>query len=303
MTHDPPVPEIPEVVLDFSALDRLPTDRDLPSDEFGDSVALRSMPTGLDLPYDDGEPMESPWHRDAMILLIDSIGTYWADRTDFFVGGNMFVYFSSERVFHRDFRGPDFFVVKGVERGRRRVSWVAWEEGGRLPEVIVELISHTTAAVDRGPKKALYGDTFRTPEYFCYDPRTDLLEGWRRAAGTGYVPIPPEADGRMWCEQLGLFVGRWDGSYLETTGRLLRFFTRDGALVRTAAEIQAEQARAASLRARIEAQRAGFESDRANTEAARANAEAAARATAEDELARMKAELDTLRQQQPPTTP
>lgn len=315
---------IPEVVLDFSALDRLPTDKDLPSDDFGEPVALRNMPTGQDLPYDDGEPMESPWHRDAMILLIDSIGSHWRDRTDFFVGGNMFVYFSTERVFNKNFRGPDFFVVKGVDRNRPRVSWISWEEGGRLPDVIVELISPTTATIDRVEKKKLYGDTFRTSEYFCYDPRVDRLEGWRYEVGSGYVPIPTDAGDRMWCQRLGLFLGRWDGSYLETTGRLLRFFTPDGSLVRTDKEKGADEARSASLRASIEAQRASFEADRADSETARANAEAvrantaeanataeaAARLAAEERAAataaendRLTQELEALRKQQPPTTP
>jgi Uma2 family endonuclease len=324
MANDPQVPEIPDVVLDFSALDRLPTDKDLPSDEFGDPVALRSMPTGMDLPYDDGEPMESPWHRDAMVLLIDSIGTHWRDRADFFVGGNMFVYFSPARVFNKQFRGPDFFVVKGVERHRPRVSWVAWEENSRLPDVVIELISPSTAAIDRGEKKNLYGNVFRTAEYFCYDPLADRLEGWRRTDDRGYTPIPVEPDGRMWCQQLGLFVGRWGGTYLETTGRLLRFFTADGTLILTGRETDAQQAQSESLRASIEAQRASFEAARANTEAtaradalARAAAEAAARAdaeqraetetrratAAESEVERLTRELDILRQQLPPTTP
>jgi len=265
--------EFPEIVLDFSALGRLPTDRDLPSDESGDPVALRSMPRGSDLPYDDGEPMESPWHRDAMILLIDAIENHWRDRTDFYAGGNMFVYFSPERVFNKNFRGPDFFVVKGVERYRPRVSWVAWEENSRLPDVIVELISPSTATIDRGEKRVLYGNVFRTAEYFCYDPIGDRLEGWRQGPA-GYVPIPAEADGRLWCQQLGVFVGRWDGTYLKTTGRLPRFFAPDGSLVLTGQELTAQKAQSEALRAGVEAQRAAFEGARADAETARADAEA-----------------------------
>ena len=316
MTHEPNVPAIPELALDFSALDRLPGQNDLPYDDDGDPVALRNMPTGMDLPYDDGEPMESPWHRDAMMLLIDSIGWHWRDRTDFFVGGNMFLYFSKDRVFNKDFRGPDFFVVKGVERHRPRVNWTTWDENSRLPDVIVELLSASTAALDRGEKKAVYGRVLRTPEYFCYDPLTNRLEGWRLHPTGGYDPIPAEPDGGMWCRELELFLGRWDGTYMETTGRFPRFFTRDGTRVLTRVESEAEHARAESLRASIEAQRASFEADRANAEAAartaaeakanaeaaRADAEAAARANAEGELARLKAELAALKQQ-PPTAP
>jgi hypothetical protein len=39
-----------------------------------------------------------------MNVLIDSIEQAYQDREDFFVGGNMFIYFSRERVFNKDFR-------------------------------------------------------------------------------------------------------------------------------------------------------------------------------------------------------
>lgn len=253
----------------------MPTDRDLPSDDSGgEPLALLNLPKGTDLPYDDGEPMESPWHRDNMMLLLDSINTHWRDRTDFYAGGNMFVYFSSERVFGKDFRGPDFFVVKGVERYRPRVSWVVWEEGGMRPNVIVEFISPTTAAVDRGVKKLLYESIFRTHEYFCYDPLADRLEGWRLDIGTGYEPLTPDATGRMWSNQLGLSLGTWDGTFCHHTARWLRLFEANGQVVATDKEVEA---------------------------AGRA-AEAAARAATEAENARLRQELAALRQQsQPPT--
>ena len=73
----------------------------------------------------------------------------------------------------RDFRGPDFFVVLGAEKSPRK-SWVVWQEGGVYPHVIIELLSSSTAQVDRGLKKELYQNIFRTPDYFWFDP--DLLE-------------------------------------------------------------------------------------------------------------------------------
>jgi Uma2 family endonuclease len=156
----------------------------------------------------------------------------------------MFIYFSAERVFGRDFRGPDFFVVKGVDRNRPRVSWVVWDEKGKTPDVIVELLSPTTAAVDRGPKKLLYESVFRTREYYCYEPSTDRLEAWRLATGAGYQPISPDASGRLWSEELELALGTWDGAYEDTHARWVRFFKADGTLVPTSLEAsQAENER------------------------------------------------------------
>ena len=60
-----------------------------------------------ELPTEDGLPLESNWHRIEMNLLIDSIHHYWQERRDYFVGGNMFLYFSLEQARNCDYRGPD----------------------------------------------------------------------------------------------------------------------------------------------------------------------------------------------------
>nr|WP_322505530.1 hypothetical protein [Chroococcidiopsis cubana] len=46
-----------------------------------------------------------------------------------------------------------FFVALDVDGSRERQGWVVWEEDGRYPDVIVELLSPSTAKVDRGVKK------------------------------------------------------------------------------------------------------------------------------------------------------
>src|SRR5438552_237108 len=84
-------------------------------------------PRGADLPTEDGEPLETNIHRLLMNLLIEVLTRHWADRRDYFVGGNMCFYYSALQAKKNDFRGPDFFVVKDVEH-RQRDSWVAWEE-------------------------------------------------------------------------------------------------------------------------------------------------------------------------------
>ena len=68
-----------------------------------------------DLIFDDGKLLETKRHRIAMNLLIDSLYQHWSDRKDFFVGGNMFIYYSSIQAKNRDFKGPDFFVVLNVK--------------------------------------------------------------------------------------------------------------------------------------------------------------------------------------------
>src|SRR5271157_3555912 len=95
---------------------------------------------GIRLLEEDGIPMETILHRDCMYLLIDLVKQHNRARRDFFVGGNNFIYFNPDQARNLDYRGPDFFYVKdGVDFDRERRYWAVWEEGGRLPDVIVEL--------------------------------------------------------------------------------------------------------------------------------------------------------------------
>ena len=49
-------------------------------------------------------------------------------------------------------------MVLDTERKLRK-SWVVWEEDGKYPHVIVEILSESTANTDRELKKQLYQDT------------------------------------------------------------------------------------------------------------------------------------------------
>ena len=63
-----------------------------------DTLDVVLPPTQDELPYDDGMPMESERHILQMHLLMETLRLWWADRQEFYVGGNMFVYFSLEQV-------------------------------------------------------------------------------------------------------------------------------------------------------------------------------------------------------------
>jgi len=210
---------------------------------------LPDLPT-IDLPAEDGMPLESDWHRGQMNVLIDSVAYRWRDRQDFFVGGNMFIYYSLQQVRNRDYRGPDFFVVKDIDGSVPRQTWVTWEENGRYPDVIIELMSPSTAHEDLGPKKALYERTFHTADYFCYDPDTDTLWGWHLGPH-GYEPLQPDSHGWLWSVMLDAWVGTWDGTYLQKPARWLRLFDAHGCLIPTEAEATRQQAEAAHRRADV----------------------------------------------------
>jgi Uma2 family endonuclease len=227
-------------------------------------------------------------------------------RTDFYAGGNMFVYYSVEqarevweeetkRLEKKAFRGPDVFWVGGIaDPERERRVWLAWEEGGRLPDVIVELLSPSTAEKDRTEKKDLYARVFRTAEYFMYEPETRRFDGLR-LAGRFYQPIVPDENGRLWSEQLGVFLGLWHGVVGTRTGWWVRLFRRDGSLVpmpEERAETERQRADAERRQAELERQRAEAESRQADLERQRADAERQRAEAAEAELARLRAVLE-----------
>jgi Uma2 family endonuclease len=235
----------------------------------------------------DGEPLESDWHRIEINLLIESVISHFTPRTDFYVGGNMFVYFSEEQALNRDYRGPDFFFVWGVSLHPLRPYWAIWKERGHYPDVIIELLSPSTAIVDRTVKKQLYERLFHTREYFCYDPDTRLLEGWRLGSH-GYEALVPAESGRLQSEELGLWLGTWQGVHLEREMTWLRFFTPEGNLVQIPSEAERQRAEAERQRAEAERQRAEAEQQRAEAEQQRAE-------VAEAESARLRAELERLK--------
>jgi Uma2 family endonuclease len=199
----------------------------------------------------DEPPLESELHLRQILLLIQSLEWLWrregsTDYRDFYAFGNLTIYYSPRQRKSENFRGPDFFVVLGADPKPRK-SWVVWEEDGKYPNVIVELLSDSTAQVDRGFKKQLYQDTFRTPDYFWFDPNTLEFRGFHLVDGQ-YRDLTTDQRGWLWSEQLQLFLGIQD--------RKLRFFTPDGQLVLVPQEAMAiEQQNAEAERQRAEAER------------------------------------------------
>lgn len=191
---------------------------------------------GNDIPFppsnllSEEPPLETDFHREQVDLLIRLLKGWWRDRDDVYISGNLTIYYNQRQLKSHDFRGPDFFVVLGTEKKDRR-SWAVWEEEGKYPNLIVEILSEKTAQVDKSLKKQLYQDIFRTPEYFWFDPMTLELQGFHLVDGQ-YEDIEPTDNHRLWSRQLALYLGVYDNK--------LRFFTSENKLILSAEE-RAEQ--------------------------------------------------------------
>jgi Uma2 family endonuclease len=192
------------------------------------------------------------------------------------------------------YKGPDFFVVLGgVDGTKDRKRWVVWHEGGRYPDVIIEITSPSTKSKDTKDNLLLYSKVFRTREYYWYDEEAGELAGYRLQGRV--VPIVPSergvvrgvsfAGGRwLWSEVLGVWLGVSDAPFLGWRYRWLRFYREDGSLVPTREEI-----------AEAERQRAEAERQRAEQAEQRAEQERLLREQAERRLAELEAELRRLR--------
>lgn len=229
-----------------------------PSSNLADQPDVPILPP-TDLESDEPQ-LETYRHLRQLSLWLTCLEFFWADRNDFFAGGNLTIYYSESQIKTREFAGPDFFVVLNTER-RERKSWIVWAEDGKYPNVIFEVLSDSTERIDRTTKKALYQDTFRTPEYFWFHPYKLEFKGFR-LRNRQYEELPPDDRGWLWSEELQLFLGVFQEQ--------VRFFTPDGNLVltpeeaanRATAQVASEQQRAEAERQRAEAAEAGLEAER-----------------------------------------
>jgi Uma2 family endonuclease len=204
--------------------------------------ASSSPPTNL---YSDEPPLETDLHRRQIDLLIRLLEYWWRDgqrpapkgyRDNFYISGNLTVYYSATQTKKRDFRGPDVFIVLDAEKHDRR-SWTIWEEDGKYPNVVIELLSESTATVDdlrsvvdhRTTKKKLYQNVWRLPEYYWFDPESLEFKGFRLRNGK-YKAITPNVQGRLRSIELDLELGIHD--------RQLRWFTLDGTMIPLPEEIE-----------------------------------------------------------------
>lgn len=258
------------------------------------ATALQSLktprPRSVYYPTGDGKPMaETDKHRDQGIYGIEALKVRFADRPDVYVSGNNFLFW--EEGSPRKKVSPDVYVVFGVGV-RQRDSYKAWEEGGKLPDVVFEITSKSTQQEDVEKKRPLYRDVLKVPEYVQFDPTGDYLDprlqGHRLENGV-YVPIPLEQGDRLYSVQLGLYV--------VMLGQTFRFYDPLRQEFLRTPEEQAQRAEQEARRAEQEARRAQALEQQVEAEA-QARAEADLRAEmAEADNARLRAEIEALRRQ------
>lgn len=213
-------------------------------------------------PTSDGRPMgETDLHRRVMFDLIESLTMFYAGQK-VYVSGNLLLFYEPGNK--RRHVSPDVLVTLGLEM-RLRLNYLLWEEG-MPPNLVIEVTSASTRVEDLKDKLAIYRDKVGVKEYFLFDPQSEYLDpplqGFRLQQRQ-YVPIEP-IDGRLPSQELGLM--------LERSGSQLRLLNpANGKRLPTPAE---------AWHAAEEARQKADE----------------ARQASESENARLRAELEALRQ-------
>ena len=184
------------------------------------TLSANQLKTEIIYPSFDGKPIaESDPARDYLIYAVEALDIYFQDRNDVYVSGNLFVYY--KKGIPSAVIAPDVFVVFEVDK-KKRVSYKVWEEGGKVPNFILEITSASTQENDEEDKPKKYS-LLGVQEYFQYDPTGDYLNP--RLKGSylfegKYQPITsnflPDGVSSFHSEVLGLDLRLIDGE--------LRFF-------------------------------------------------------------------------------
>lgn len=220
----------------------------------------------IEYPSSDGEPMaESELQYAPLTETVSTLRVRYHERDDVYVGGDLLIYYRMNR---NDVRvAPDVFVVFGVTSRHPRDSWLVWREG-RAPDFVMEIASSSTWRRDATEKRRIYADMGVT-EYVRFDP-----------TGNYFTPA--------------LVLETLEG----TEYREQQLTTDDAGILRGySARLELEICVTPDLKLRLYDPTAGeWLRTHQETEDARRESESAHRA-AEAEIARLREQLDQLRQQ------
>ncbi|WP_017323922.1 Uma2 family endonuclease [Synechococcus sp. PCC 7336] len=247
------------------------------------------LPTQDELPETDFAPVDSELQTLVASLLGDILAWHWRDRSDWFWGINLGVYYK----LNTPAIVPDGFLSLGVEQFDRsdgRQSYVVWHEGA-LPLLVVEYVSRSYGQ-EYGSKLADYA-SIGVLYYVIYNPvycrrkRRQPLEIYR-LEGDRYVLLEGDP---VWLPEIGLGLGREFGTYRNCQREWLYWYDREGNRLTAPAEVaERENLRAEQEALRAEqALRAQQASQRAEREALRQAQQASQRAEREALLAQQEA--------------
>ncbi|MEH2238215.1 Uma2 family endonuclease [Nostoc sp.] len=212
---------------------------------------LDCLPSSAELPDSDDTPVDNELQNLIPNLLEAILALAWSNRTDWFFGVDMGIYYAPSKPP----LVPDGFLSLGVERfigEEGRLSYVLWEEDGTVPIFALEVVSKTYGG-EYEQKKIDYAQ-LGILYYAIYVPsrryrrKRDPLEVYRLVEGD-YILQP---NSHVWIPEIGLAIGRERGTYLGRTREWLYWYDQEGRRLPTPEElVQQERQRAQRLAQRL----------------------------------------------------
>jgi Uma2 family endonuclease len=203
------------------------------------------------------------FHEDTRTEIKEILQRRYAKREDAAVFGDLIIKWGIKGLRQHC---PDVCVVFGLHNKEQYRSEFIVPEEGTKPAIVMEVVSPRYRKTDRETKVKQYARA-GVEEYIILDRRRqrgeliDEVLGYRLEAGN-YVPITPDEAGRIYSQNLDIWLGMLGGKVTLFEGR-----TREPLLTSQALEQLAEQE---YQRAEQEYQRAEQEYQRAEQERQRA---------------------------------
>jgi Uma2 family endonuclease len=217
------------------------------------STNLR-LPTASELPDSDETPVDNELQNETPNLLLEILRWIWRDRSDWFWGIDMAVYYEPDlaQPEHSKSIVPDGFLALEVEQRRPdeggRSSYSLWQE--KVPILVLEVVSKTYNGEydDKLTKYQSLGILY----YVIYNPlagkgkrkkRHQFMDVYKLTNGKyELMPLAGLADGgRMaWLDEIGLGIGYERGMRGDWQRDWLYWYDRSGVKYPTDSE-RAEQ--------------------------------------------------------------
>lgn len=219
------------------------------------------LPTHLDLPHTDNEPVESIYQPLQAMILSSSLASV-LDRLhpdgSYFIGSDTGIYWRQTQPPERGCRAPDWFYVPNVPRlldGQLRLSYVLWQEQAP-PQIVIEFVSGDGSEErDETPNTGkfwIYEQVIKAQYYAIWEHFEERLDVYE-LDGERYRLLEAGENGRVRIPAMEIELGTQEGAYFGNPAVWLRGWDLNGNLIPTTEErAEAEQLRAEGEKLRAE---------------------------------------------------
>ncbi|MBE9000057.1 Uma2 family endonuclease [Nostoc sp. LEGE 12447] len=162
-------------------------------------------------------------------------------------------------------KAPDWAFIAKINVSREEVTRSYTPElQGDIPVIVMEFISdiqeteYSIKATYPPGKWFFYERILKVPNYIIFEPDSGSIEMYRLHNTEQYILQEPDENQRYWIAEMNLYLGVWQGTRENRTGKWLRWWDEQGNLLPWGTELaQQERQRAERLAAQLRA--AGIE--------------------------------------------